>query len=154
VILELVDGAVTSELRRAVLRPTWAPGTAMHGDGETGVLHVAARSDVDGAVIGACVLLPRPYPLRPEALAAWQLRGMATDPDWRNRGVGQAVLDHALAELARRGAELVWCQARETAIQFYARHGFAAEGDRFDHAETGIVHQLMWRAVPVLEPID
>src|SRR5689334_12784475 len=145
--VELVKGVVTSDLRRAVLRPAWAPGTPMHGDGQPGVLHVAARAQPGSAVIGACVLLPAPYPLRPDAPGAWQLRGMATAPDWQRRGVGMAVLARALTELEQRGAELVWCQARETALEFYARYGFTAEGDRFDHAETGIVHQLMWRLV-------
>ena len=149
--VELVKGVVTSDLRRAVLRPTWAPGTPMHGDGQPGVLHVAARTQPDGAVIGACVLLPAPYPLRPDAPGAWQLRGMATAPDWQRRGVGGAVLARALTELEQRGAELVWCQARETAVEFYARQGFTDEGEPFHHAETGIVHWFMW--LRVREPL-
>src|SRR5262245_11380825 len=108
-LFEVVDGAATSELRRAVLRPAWTVGTPMHGDGEPGVIHIAARPEPGGPVVGACVLLPRPYPPHTDLPAAWQLRGMATDPGWRGQGVGYGVLEHALSELARHDAELVWC---------------------------------------------
>lgn len=144
-IVELVEGAITRELRRAVLRPAWPVGSAMHGDGVPGALHLAARPEAGGPVVGAAVLIPTQYPLHPGRPNAWQLRGMATDPQWRDVGVGSAVLAAAVREVIARGGELIWCQAREGAIGFYARHGFQGEGDRFVHAETGIVHLHMWR---------
>jgi ribosomal protein S18 acetylase RimI-like enzyme len=148
VIVELVEGEVTRELRRAVLRPSWPVGSAMHGDGQRGVLHLAARDEPGAEVLGACVLFPAPYPLHPERERAWQLRGMATAPHARGRGVGSAVLAEAGRQVTERGGALLWCQARENAITFYARHGFLGEGERFVHAETGIVHLHMWREPP------
>jgi ribosomal protein S18 acetylase RimI-like enzyme len=145
VIVELVDGAATRELRRAVLRPAWPVGSVMPGDGVPGVVHLAARPAPGGPVVGAAVLFPAPYPLHPERPGAWQLRGMATEAGQRGQGVGSAVLAEAVRQVQARGGALVWCLAREEAIAFYARHGFEGEGDRFVHAETGIVHQHMWR---------
>ena len=142
--IQVVDAGTTSELRRAVLRPHWPVGSRMHGDDDPDALHVAAIDD-DGRIVGAAVLLPLPYPHRPERANAWQLRGMATAAGRRGEGIGAAVLAEALHEAQGRGAELVWCQARDVAIDFYTRHGFVGEGAHFTHEETGIVHQLMYR---------
>jgi predicted GNAT family N-acyltransferase len=142
--VEVVPGQRTSELRRSVLRPAWAPGTPMHGDGEPHALHLAALTD-DGAVVGACVLFPRADPDRPGVADAWQLRGMATAEGLRGQGIGAAVVAEAVRQVSARGARLLWCEARIGAVGFYARHGFVGEGETFLHAETGIEHRRMWR---------
>jgi ribosomal protein S18 acetylase RimI-like enzyme len=141
--VSVVDGAVTSELRRSILRPTWPAGASMHGDGEPGAVHLAAQ--LDDLVVGACVLFARAYPPRPQGPDAWQLRGMATAPEYRGCGIGAAIVEEAVRQVERRRGRLLWCEARESAISFYARHGFVGEGDLFAHAETGIAHQLMYR---------
>jgi ribosomal protein S18 acetylase RimI-like enzyme len=140
----VVDGSVTSELRRSVLRPTWPPGSVMHGDSEPDALHIAAVDD-HGVAVCACVLFPRAYPGRSADGAAWQLRGMATAPELRSHGLGGLVVEAAAAEVGSRGASLLWCEAREAAIAFYERHGFLAEGDRYLHSESGIGHRMMVR---------
>jgi predicted GNAT family N-acyltransferase len=145
--VEIVDGAATRELRRAVLRPTWPLGSAMHGDDNPDAVHIAARDD-DNRVIGTCLVLPRPYPAHPDRPHAWQLRGMATSPQLRSQGIGATVLAAAIAEVRSRGGELIWCDARTSAVPFYAQHGFETEGAEFLHAESGIPHFRMWRALP------
>ena len=142
----VVDAATTRELRRAVLRPQWAPGSVLPGDSDPAAVHVAVYESDE--LIGCCVLQSRPYPLRPEEPHAWQLRGMAVVPERQGQGVGATVLAAAEAELRSRGARLVWCDARTTAVGFYARHGFSAEGPEFEHAETGLPHLRMWRGIP------
>lgn len=139
----VVDAATTTELRRSVLRPTWPAGATMHGDDDPAAVHVAAFDD--DQVVGACVLLPAAFPLAPHEPHAWQLRGMATAEGRRGEGIGAAVLTAAEQCVRIRGGRLLWCQARDTAIEFYARHGFTGHGDHFAHAETGIMHQLMCR---------
>lgn len=140
----VVDGAVTTELRRQVLRPQWPVGSVMHGDDVPDAVHVAAFGE-DGTLLAACVLFPAAYPGRPDAGGGWHLRGMATREDARGRGVGSRLLLHALREVAGRDGQLLWCDARESAIGFYARHGFVAEGERFVNPEIGIVHRRMYR---------
>jgi predicted GNAT family N-acyltransferase len=142
--VEVVPGERTSELRRSVLRPAWAPGTPMHGDEEPEALHLAALTD-DDAVVGACVLFPRADPERPDVPDAWQLRGMATAPALRGQGIGAAVVAEAVRQVSARGGRLLWCEARIGAVDFYARHGFAGDGETFLHAETGIEHLRMRR---------
>lgn len=143
--VHIVDGPTTRELRRAVLRPGWPVGAAMHGDDNPDAIHLAVLLDED--VVGACLVLPRAYPLRPELVGAWQLRGMATAPAMQGRGIGSAVLGRAVDEVRSRGGRLLWCDARTTAVAFYRAHGFAAEGSEFVHEESGIRHYRMWRAL-------
>jgi ribosomal protein S18 acetylase RimI-like enzyme len=143
VIARVVDGTVTSELRRTVLRPTWPVGARMHGDREPQAVHLAV--ELDGAVVGACLLLPRPYPRRPDEAGGWQLRGMATAEQHRGRGIGSVLVDECVRQVLARGGRVLWCEARESAIGFYAGHGFVSEGELFAHAETGIAHRLMYR---------
>jgi predicted GNAT family N-acyltransferase len=118
----------------------------MHGDDNPDAVYIGALDD-DDRLLGTCLVLPRPYPLHPERPHAWQLRGMATVPERRGEGIGAAVLARALAEIEARGGELVWCDARTTAVRFYGTHGFAAEGAEFLHAESGIPHFRMWRNI-------
>lgn len=142
--VEVVPGERTSELRRSVLRPTWPPGTPMHGDEEPDALHLAALTD-DGAVVGACVLFTRPRPSCPQEAGGWQLRGMATAAELRGQGIGTAVVSEAVRQVSARGGNVLWCEARVGAVEFYARHGFVGEGGMFLHAETGIEHLRMSR---------
>jgi len=141
-----VDGATTRELRRAVLRPGWPEAAPMHGDDNPEALHIAAIDD-DDVVIAACLVLPRAYPKQPGTASAWQLRGMATAESHRSQGLGAELVVAVLAELRQRGAQLVWCEARNAAIRFYSRNGFEVDGEEFLHAETGIPHHYMWRHV-------
>ena len=142
--VEVVDAALTSELRRAVLRPQWPPGSRMHGDDDPDALHLAARDDA-GRVVGACVLIPRPCPVRPDVPGAWQLRGMATVAEHRGEGIGTALTEAAADVVAHKGGPLIWCDARESAIAFYARLGFIGTGEVYAHQETGAPHLMMYR---------
>jgi len=146
--IEVVDGVTTRELRRAVLRPGWPAGSPMHGDDNPDAVHLAAKDDA-GQVIGAALVLPRSYPLRPSIPRAWQLRGMATAVEHRGQGIGTHLVAAAIEQVRRRDGRLIWCDARTSAVSFYAQHGFTAEGEQFRQAETGIPHYRMWR---MLEP--
>jgi len=139
----VVDGAFTSELRRAVLRPSYDVGTPMFGDTDPHAIHIAAVDD--GVPVCACVLVPRPYPRRPEARAAWQLRAMATAEGQRGKGFGALVVEAAIEEVVGHGARLLWLEAREYAIGFYERFGLVAEGPVYLHSETQIPHRMMFR---------
>jgi predicted GNAT family N-acyltransferase len=63
---------------------------------------------------------------------------MAVQADWRNRGVGAAMLAALVAEAKRRGFREVYLHAQTKARDFYLRHGFAIEGE--EYLEAGIPH--------------
>jgi predicted GNAT family N-acyltransferase len=92
-------------------------------------VHVLAR-DASGTPIGTGRLAPDR-----------RIGRMAVLHDWRNRGVGDALL-MALVQAARdQGWHAVSLHAQAAAIDFYLRNGFHPRGPRF--LEAGIEHQDM-----------
>ncbi len=96
-------------------------------------VHVLAR-DATGAPIGTARLAP-----------GRRIGRMAVLRAWRGRGVGDALLQALLDEARAQGLAEVRLHAQAPAIGFYARHGFLAEGGRFE--EAGIAHQAMRRVL-------
>lgn len=144
----IVDERTTRELRRAVLRPHLGPDDPLPGDELAGGgVHVGATT-ADGTVAGTCFVYPDPCPWLPASTAAWRLRQMATAPDLQGRGVGRAVLAAAVEHVRTQGADVLWCNARETAAGFYERNGFRRYGAVFTDERHPIPHVRMWRELP------
>ncbi|GAB2456320.1 GNAT family N-acetyltransferase [Jatrophihabitans fulvus] len=145
--MEIVEATAdqTRPLRLAVLRPGLPPDTPTLED-PPGAVHLAARDG--GEVVGAAVLVVRPFARQP-GRRGWQLRGMAVAPARQGTGVGAQVLAAAVRLAAGRGVEVLWCQARTSAVGFYERQGWRVEGEEFTGA-MGLPHVLMWRAVEPL----
>jgi ribosomal protein S18 acetylase RimI-like enzyme len=68
---------------------------------------------------------------------------MASHPDVRGQGFGEAVLKAILEWVGADDSGDLWCNARETAIRFYERHGFRIIGERFEIPNAG-PHFRMW----------
>lgn len=141
-----VPPAITYPLRQQVLRPD-SPPERVHlaVDDSPDTASFAARA-ADGRVVGTAIVFPEPCPWLPDHQGAWRLRGMATDPAYRNAGVGRRVLGTLLDHVAAHGGTLVWCNARVPARRFYEREGFVTHGDVWDDPEIG-PHVAMWREV-------
>jgi len=70
--------------------------------------------------------------------SAWQLRGMATAPDFRGRGLGRDILGFIEADIqAIQPIRLLWCNARVPAIRFYQRLGWQLVSDEFEIPTAG-----------------
>lgn len=139
----VVDETRTRELRRSVLRPTLEVGAPLPGDDVPGAVHLGAV-DADGTVACTCFVYADPclwLPGRP----AWHLRQMATRPDRRGAGLGAAVVAAALEQVRAHGAQILWCNARETAVGFYERQGLERHGGVFTDERHEIPHVRMWR---------
>jgi len=89
----------------------------------------------EGRRLVACVVA------RPLGPGVVQLRQMAVEEDRRGRGVGRLLLDFAEAELAGSGFTEAVLHARETAVGFYEKAGYAVEGEPFE--EVTLPHRLM-----------
>ena len=76
----------------------------------------------------------------------YQLRGMATLPDFRGQGYSSELLKFGFPLIKRNFCDLVWCNARINAIDFYKKVGFESIGDTFDIPDVG-PHQLMYKKV-------
>ena len=127
------------ELRFEVLRrDTPSDNVRFAQDEDPETRHLAVR-DENGTVVAASTWSPRPFPDRPDAPAV-QLRGMAVSADHRGRGLGAAMIAAGLADARRRGAGLVWANARDSALDFYVANGFTVVGDGFRTTDTDLPH--------------
>jgi GNAT superfamily N-acetyltransferase len=133
-----VTPAETADLRRRVLRG--GRPVALPGDDEP-AFHLGAF-DEDGVLLGTGNVRRDPAPWDPGA-PAWRLRGMATDPAHRSRGVGALVLEGLVAHARAEGGGLLWCNARIPAQAFYERAGLVARGEPWEDPEIG-PHVVMW----------
>ena len=148
-----VAASVVHPVRTEVLRPGWAPASAVYADVDErpGTVHVAAFDGAAVAAVGTAFAEAPPEALRGELPAsayapgaAWRLRGMASTGAARGRGFGRAVLDGVFAAAREAGASVLWCNARLGAVAFYERQGLRTAGERFDLPEIG-PHYVMWR---------
>lgn len=60
-----------------------------------------------------------------------RLRKFAVDKEYQGIGFGSAILRHAIDSAKEKGASIFWCDARESAKDFYERFGLAVDGERF-----------------------
>lgn len=72
---------------------------------------------------------------------------MATDPEYRGRGLGRAMLEFAESAVARAmGVNVFWCNAREAAVGFYEKAGWRRVSELF-MVEGVWPHYQKWRRV-------
>jgi GNAT superfamily N-acetyltransferase len=81
-----------------------------------------------------------------------QLRGMAVAPDEQGHGYGAVLLTAGIERFVTTGATELWANARDTALDFYRRHGFEVVGEGFVTRDTGLPHHRI-RLLP-LPPLD
>lgn len=102
-------------------------------------VHAVAEDDA-GNPIGTGRLLPDGH-----------IGRMAVLAQWRQSGVGSALLAWLMAEGWRRGHPELRLNAQVSASKFYEKHGFIAHGDLF--MEAGIPHvEMLIRAAPTCAP--
>ncbi|OIQ27993.1 MAG: hypothetical protein BM564_10965 [Bacteroidetes bacterium MedPE-SWsnd-G2] len=75
---------------------------------------------------------------------AYQLRGMAILENYQGYGFGEALVKHIQNQLAQLNINLLWCNARTHAAQFYIKNGFIQLGDEFDIPNVG-PHLCMYK---------
>ena len=139
-----ITAVETHPLRTAVLRDN-DPSRSVDfpdDDGAT-TFHLGVLAD-DGALVAISSWIPRPLVLLP-ALHAIQLRGMATAADRQGSGVGGTLFETGVAHCAALGYELLWANARDTALAFYEQHGCEVVGDGYVDATTQLPHHVVIR---------
>lgn len=147
-----ITAAETRPLRAEILRPGQPPESlVLYGDDTPGSFHVGAF--VDGALVGTATIYREPMPTgtdpgRPglDPANAFRLRGMATQTHLQGQGLGRAVLQRCIEHVRDAGADVLWCNARSSALGFYQKLGFETVGDEFDIEGIG-PHFVMWKDV-------
>jgi predicted GNAT family N-acyltransferase len=130
------DREPLSQVRRQVFVEEQGVPIELEWDGaDADALHLLAF-DLEQNPIGTGRILPN-----------GQIGRMAVLPAWRGRGVGTALLREALALAAACDLPAPFVHAQTSALGFYRRQGFRAQGLEF--WEAGIPHRLMvYREAP------
>ena len=116
-------------LRALILREAGPPESAVWpGDDDPRAGHYAVLGE-DGAALAVGSVVVEG--------GGWRVRGMATAPEARGRGLGAVVLAALLEHALEHGGGLVWCNARPRAESLYARAGFVAVGEPWVDPLTG-----------------
>jgi len=66
-----------------------------------------------------------------EKFNCWQFRGMATITDQERLGYGKKLLNASIKLVKSNGADYFWCNARESALNFYKKLNFKIVSKRF-----------------------
>ncbi|MEE2930938.1 MAG: GNAT family N-acetyltransferase [Bacteroidota bacterium] len=85
-----------------------------------------------------------------DSLSPFRLRGMATHPDERRKGLGEYVMREAFKELHTKGCDLIWCNARLIAVDFYKSLAFKTKGELFNIGDIG-PHYYMYRKITKID---
>jgi GNAT superfamily N-acetyltransferase len=135
-----VDAASTHELRRRVLRVGMDNDDVdFPTDHHPDALHLAVVTD-DHELVGIASFSPEATPYRPEARAV-RLRGMAVEPSRQGRGIGRLLMGAACEHLRARDVEVLWANARDSALGFYEGLGMEVVGDGF--LAVGLPHHVV-----------
>ncbi|HET8901488.1 MAG TPA: GNAT family N-acetyltransferase, partial [Holophagaceae bacterium] len=130
--------ALAVALRHEVLRvPLGLAFTLDQLASESGSYHLAAFDD-EGHILGCLMLTPH-------SDGEVQMRQVAVKLEMQGTGLGRALVEEAERKARELGFTRMMLHARDVAIGFYARLGYAREGDLF--TEVGITHQQMAKAL-------
>jgi predicted GNAT family N-acyltransferase len=62
----------------------------------------------------------------------YRLRAMATDNNYRNIGSGSKLIKKSFEILKKKKIEILWCDARLIAVDFYKKNGFKISSNIFE----------------------
>ena len=76
----------------------------------------------------------------------YRLRAMAVREGYRGQGFGDAIVEAGLNHLFGLGVEVVWCDARVAALNFYRRLQFEELEEEYEIPIIGL-HRFMWKVL-------
>ncbi|MCF6279374.1 MAG: GNAT family N-acetyltransferase [Flavobacteriaceae bacterium] len=74
----------------------------------------------------------------------YRLRGMATLDKYQRKGLGKGFILKAEEVLKEKNVDILWCNARVLALNFYKKLGFIIKGSKFDITLIGD-HYVMYK---------
>ena len=112
-------------------------------DYEAGTFHMACI--VDEKIVTCASYYPEKS-IKIKSNRAYRLRGMATDSNFQRKGHASDLMEESFKELKKRDCDMVWCNARLGAVDFYKSVGFKIIGELFDIEAIG-PHYYMYKEI-------
>lgn len=72
-----------------------------------------------------------------------RLRKFATLPSEQGKGIGTAMIRHIIEYLIQHNIDVFWCDARESALDFYHRFDMNTQGERFYKSEVAYFKMVL-----------
>ena len=112
-------------------------------DNEEGTFHMACN--VDDKIV-SCVTFYAQTSMKIKSDNPYRLRGMATDSQFQRKGYARNLIVESFKEIKKRDCDMVWCNARLVAVNFYKSVGFKIIGELFDIEAIG-PHYYMYKEI-------
>ena len=124
--IQKVEVEKIRSLRSLVLRPGQPIESSDYPlDKEKSTVHYAAK--IKDTVVSIATFYPESI-AELDASKPYRLRGMATHPDHRRKGIARALMLKAMTNIIISNGDIIWCKARLVAIGFYESLGFLKIG--------------------------
>ena len=94
-------------------------------------------------LVGVCSFFKCNHHLLSQALQ-YQLRGMAVLNQHQSLGLGNLMLSHGEHLLKEQNVQIIWCNAREKAVNFYKKLDYTIIGEPFHINDIGL-HHIMYK---------
>ena len=139
-----VDAEKVRPLRHSELRKGQDFSTTSYlEDYEVDTFHMACI--VDENIVTCATFYPEKS-IKIKSDNAYRLRGMATDSNFQRKGYATDLMNESFKELKNRDCDMVWCNARLVAVDFYKSVGFNIIGEIFDIEAIG-PHYYMYKEI-------
>tara|TARA_B000000477_G_scaffold16099_1_gene13675 strand:+ start:530 stop:973 length:444 start_codon:yes stop_codon:yes gene_type:complete len=131
-------------LRNLVLRPNLPIETTYYDlDNDIETFHLA--SIMDNTIISIGTFYPE-NDIELQTKNGYRLRGMATHPKFRRKSAATKLMKESFVLLKEKKCDVLWCNARLVAVEFYKSLGFKITGEIFDIPSIG-PHYKMYKSV-------
>ncbi len=131
-------------LRNLVLRPNLPIETTYYDlDNDIETFHLA--SIMDNTIISIGTFYPE-NDIELQTKNGYRLRGMATHPKFRRKSAATKLMKESFILLKEKKCDVLWCNARLVAVEFYKSLGFKITGKIFDIPSIG-PHYKMYKSV-------
>ncbi len=142
--IKIIDAKKTHQVRHAVLRVGKPIESCVFEDDDLKTtIHIGIF--VKDELIGVCSFLKNNHDLISET-SQYQLRGMAILKTFQGLGFGKIILNYGELQLKNIGVKIVWCNAREIAVNFYKKNGYQITGNPFNIKDIGL-HYVMHKTL-------
>ena len=139
-----VEAEKIRSLRHSELRKGQDYSTTSYlKDYEEGTFHMACIADYK---IVTCATFYAQKSMKIKSNNAYRLRGMATDSQFQRKGYARNLMLESFKELKKRDCDMVWCNARLVAVNFYKSVGFKIIGELFAIEAIG-PHYYMYKEI-------
>lgn len=131
-------------LRNLVLRPNLPIETTYYDlDNDIETFHLA--SIMDNTIISIGTFYPE-NDIELQTKNGYRLRGMATHPKFRRKSAATKLMKESFVLLKEKKCDVLWCNARLVAVEFYKSLGFKITGKIFNIPSIG-PHYKMYKSV-------